>query len=99
MPIQTNKTDKYVFPDGINIAVQPNGESTYYDLGVMAEGTTLTHNFDKVELESGNAGKLCASARNETCAVAPSELWSWDLEALQKASGGLYSYETVAVLL
>ena len=96
MPKQTTKTDKFIFPDGLAMDVQPGGVGAFYDFGVFEGGVGITHNFDKVELESGNAGKLLARVKNETMALAPTTLWSWDLESIQKASGGLYTYETIA---
>lgn len=94
MPVQTNKR-KLHFPDGVNIAYSPDG-ATYYDWGALREGVSFALNFDKTEEEAGNIGKLSARAKNMTVALTPSDLLSWDLEAIQQSSGGLFNLENVA---
>lgn len=95
MPFQTTKRNQYIAPEGFALGVSIDNGATFEDLGVFEAGLTITHNFDKLEQESGNAGKLKARVKNETLAVAPSLLWTWDLQALAKASGGLFTFVDV----
>lgn len=95
MAAQTT-TEDYIFPDGVAFEVSTDDGSSWYDLGVLAAGAVVTYNYDKVETGSGNKGKLCSRAKNETIALAPSALWSWNLQNISKLSGGLFNYTAVA---
>ena len=95
MPVQTTKK-KLKFPDGVNVAYSPDDGSTYYDLGALREGVEFALNFDKIEEETGNIGKICARVKNMTIALTPSELLSYDLDNMQQISGGLMTTTDVA---
>ena len=96
MPKQVSATDKIIFPDGVAFEVSLDSGSTYFNLGVLGGGTTLTYNYDKIEVESGNAGKLSARVKNQTIALAPSPLLDWDPEIWDKFDGGLFTYSSIA---
>lgn len=95
MPVQTTK-EQYIFPDGMALEVSTDSGSSWTNLGTFAAGATMTHNFDKQELESGNNGKVISNIKNETVEIAPSALWTWDLDAIQKLGGGIYTVTNVA---
>ena len=95
MPAQTT-TEKYIFPDGVALEVSTDNGSTFYDLGTMAAGTQFTYNYDKLEVESGNNGKPISRAKNETVALAPSEIWTMDPEVMEKFSGSAFNYTAIA---
>jgi hypothetical protein len=91
---QTVKED-YLFPDGVAMAVSTDDGLSYEDIGTLAAGVVVTHNYDKIEVESGNKGKPISRAKNETIALAPSALWTWDLNAIQKLSSGMFTFTQV----
>ena len=95
MPAQTT-VDKFIFPDGCELAVSDDNGVSFSSLGTLAAGATATYNYDKIELESGNNAKLFSRAKNETIELAPSALWSWDPEVMAKFAGGLFDYTAVA---
>jgi hypothetical protein len=95
MGAQTIK-DNYILPDGTAFEVSTDSGSSWSNLGVVEGGAVVTHNYDKIEFESGNAGKTCARAKNETLAMAPTPLITWDMESLQTISGNLFTYTAVA---
>ena len=95
MPAQTT-IDRFWFGEGTELAVSTDSDSTYTDVGSFEGGVTATHNFDKEETELGNRAKTCAKIKNQTLAVAPTPLVSWDLETLEKLGGGIYNYTAVA---
>ena len=88
--------DNLVFPDGVALEVSTDEGSSWTNLGVLAAGTTVTYNYDLITLESGNKGSLRARAKNEKIALAPSALWSWDVETWSEFSGGLFTYSSIA---
>jgi len=96
MPQQVNQTDKIIFPDGVAFEVSNDAGLTWYNLGVLENGAGATYNYDKVEVETGNAGKLDSRVKNETLALAPSSLLEWDPLIWEKFSGGAFAYETIA---
>lgn len=95
MPVQTSKED-YIFPDGVALEISTDDEASWHNIGVLAAGAVVTYNYDKIETESGNKGKICSRAKNETVALAPSALWSWDLQNISRFSGGLFNYTAIA---
>lgn len=96
MGAQTNVTDEIVFPDGTALEISEDEGSTYHNMGVLGAGVTATHNYDKIDVETGNAGKLKARVKNQTVALAPSALMNFKPENWEKFSGGLYAFSTVA---
>lgn len=95
MAAQTNVT-KYIIPDGMNISISADSGSTWYDIGLLAGGATMTHNFTKETINGGNKTKVIERVKDQTIALAPSALWSQDLEVFEKLGGGLYSRTAVA---
>ena len=94
MPFQTTK-EEYMFPDGVAFEVSTD-DVTYYNMGTFSAGTTVTYNYDKIETETGNKGRICSRAKNETLALAPSTLMSWDLSDWDKIGANLFTYTAVA---
>ena len=99
MPHQVATADKIIFPDGVALEVSDDDGSTYYHLGVLSNGTTAAYNYDKIVVESGNAGTLDSRIKNQTIALAPSNLMEWDPEIWQRFSGGSFTYSNVAGVL
>lgn len=95
MGAQTDKSS-YIFPDGCALEVSTDSGVSWENMGVLSGGVTVTHNFDKEEIESGNKSKISSKIKNETLALEPTELWTWDLNAIQKISAGIYTVENVA---
>jgi hypothetical protein len=92
---QTNKTG-YVYPDGLHCDVRPVGDLNWTDVGVFAGGVVFTNNFDKDQVDTGNAGKTAARYKNFAMAIAPSEMLTWNPEMISKLSGGLMQYTAIA---
>lgn len=95
MSAQTT-VSKYIIPDGMNISVSTDSGSSWFDIGLLAGGSTLTHNFTKETINGGNKAKIIDRVKDQTVALAPSALWSQDLEVFQKLGGGLYTRTAVA---
>jgi hypothetical protein len=95
MPAQTT-IDRFWFGEGTELALSTDNEATYTDVGSFTGGVTLTHSFDKQEIELGNRAKTAAKIKNQTIAVAPTALVSWDLETIKKLGGGIYNYTGTA---
>lgn len=97
MPFQVSSgSDNLIFPDGVALEVSTDSGASWTNLGVLSAGTTVTYNYDLIGLESGNKGSLRSRAKNEKIALAPSTLWSWDVETWSKFSGGLFTYSSIA---
>jgi len=95
MSAQTN-VSKYIIPDGMNIAISTDSGSSWSDIGLLAGGATLTHNFTKQTINGGNKNKIVDRIKDQTVALAPSALWSQDLAVFEKLGGGLYTRTAVA---
>jgi len=95
MPAQTT-TDRFWFGEGTALEVSTDSGSSWTNLGAFEGGVTATHNFDKEEVELGNRSKTCAKIKNQTIAMAPTPLVTWDLETIEKLGGGIYNYTAVA---
>jgi len=93
MPAQTTE-EKFIFPDGMELSVSTDDGTSWTDLGTLGGGATCTYNYDKSEIVSGNNGTIRSRVKNETIALAPSALWSWNAENLEKISGGLITSTT-----
>ena len=91
-----NTIKKLIFPDGGELAISDDDGSSFHGLGVLEAGVEMTYNFDKIEEETGNSGKTCARAKNETLALAPSPLQSFNLPTLEKIGGGLFTNTAIA---
>lgn len=94
MPFQTTK-EEYMFPGGAALEVSADGV-TYYNMGTLAGGVTVTYNYDKKTTVSGNKGTIYSRATNETLALAPTALMSWDLSDWDKIGANLFAYSAVA---
>jgi hypothetical protein len=92
---QTLKTG-YSTPAGVRLDVLADGESNYFDLGVMADGLSFTHNYSAPLVENGNAEDPPLDAKDQSVAIAPTGLRTWDTEALAFISGGLITREVTA---
>jgi len=88
--------DSYIFGEGVALEVSLDEEASWSNMGVFEGGVVATHNYDKVLLEPGNKGKTCTRTKNETVAIAPTPLITWDMENVSKLSGGIYTYTAVA---
>lgn len=95
MPNQTLETG-FSYPDGLRMEASTDGGNTFLDIGVLAQGANFSFNFDKVQVEPGNASKPQAKAKNMTIALEPSNLWTWNTDTLIALSGGLFVAEDVA---
>ena len=95
MGVQTSKTD-FSYSDGLSFEISTDSGSTWLDVGVMEDGASFTFNYDKSELESGNAENPDPLAKNLTLAMAPSPLWTWDTEAIEALGAGLFTRTVVA---
>jgi hypothetical protein len=88
--------DDYIFGEGMAMEVSLDNESSWTNVGVFEAGVTATHNYDKVVLEPGNKGKTCTRSKNETVAIAPSPILTWNLQNVSKLTGGMFTYSAVA---
>ena len=95
MPNQTSETS-FSYSDGLSMEVSTDNGSSWLDVGVMADGASFTYNYDKSELEAGNAENPDPLAKNMTLAMAPSELWTWKSQSIEKLSAGLFTRTAVA---
>lgn len=98
MPAQTN-IKKYWFPDGTELAVSTDSGSSYTDVGAFTGGINISHEFDKIQIELGNAAKTDPLIKNQTLTAAPTPLVSWDLETIEKLGGGIYNYTSTAATI
>ena len=96
MPAQVSSTDKIIFPDGVAFEVSTDEGASYTNIGVLAGGATATYNYDKIVVESGNAGTLRNRIKNQTIAMAPSALYNWEPDVMESWGGGAFNLETVA---
>jgi hypothetical protein len=97
MPNQVVSTEKkIIFPDGSAFEVSDDNGSSYTSVGVLEGGVVFTYNFDKIEVETGNAGDLSARIKNEKLALAPSAFLSWNPEVWEKFGGGALTYTAIA---
>ena len=92
---QTAKTG-YITPSGVELAVLASGESVYFDLGVMADGLSFTHNYAAPDVENGNQTDAPKDAKDQSMTISPSALRTWETEALEKISGGLITRTVIA---
>jgi len=87
---------KYILPDGFNFSISLDSGSTWKDVGLLAAGATLTHNFDKETINGGNKAKIIEKISNQTVALAPSALWSQDLDVIASLMSGVYTNTVTA---
>jgi len=94
MPTQTTLKNIF-FPDGTKVSIKAYGEVSYTDLGAIEQGTQCVLNFDEVQVETGNAGKLNRKGKNFTIAGSFS-LIHWDLANINRFGGGMFTLTTTA---
>ena len=95
MPVQTSKTN-FSYSDGLSFEISTDAGSSWLDVGVMDDGASFTFNYDKSELESGNAENPDPIAKNLKLALAPSGLWTWNSAAISALGAGLFTRTAVA---
>lgn len=84
------------YPDGVKMEVSTNSGSTWIDAGIMADGFSATYQYDLTDKEFGNAADADKQAKNMSLAIAPSNLYSWDSEAMEAFSAGMITRTAVA---
>jgi hypothetical protein len=87
---------KFGYSDGLSFEISTDNQTTFKDVGVMGDGAQFTFNYDKSELEAGNAENPDPLAKNLKLSIAPSDLWTWDSEAIEKLGAGLFTRTAVA---
>jgi hypothetical protein len=95
MARQTSKK-QYMLPDGVNLSISTDALATWADMGLLAGGVVLTHNWEEELIDAGNAKKILKKIKNQTLGVAPSALWSQDTSIYEKLGGGVYNRTAVA---
>lgn len=95
MTVQTPKTNHIYFPDGAMVSLMASGEAVYTDIGAIEQGVTCTLNYDEIQIETGNAGKLEKRIRNMTMAGA-FNLINLEPESINRMGGGMFSITTTA---
>lgn len=95
MGVQTSKQD-FSYSDGLSFEISTDNGSSWFDIGVMGDGATFTFNYEKSDLEAGNAENPDPFAKDLTLAMAPSDLWTWSSEAIEKLGAGLFTRTAVA---
>lgn len=94
MPAQTN-IDRFWFGEGTALEVSLDNIA-FNSLGSFMGGVTATHNFSKEQIVLGNRTKTQPKITDQTIAIAPTALVSWDLSTIEKIGGGIYNYSSVA---
>lgn len=96
MPRQTSG-NTFRFPDGFRMEIQgPAPAATYEDVGILEGGGEVTVNWDDWELDAGNYEQLFTYAHNFTVAVAPTNLWNFDDDALEAVFEGVLARSTAS---
>ncbi len=89
MPVQTTKKN-FLFPDGCQVLVKESGASTYTDIGAINSQVANSITFDENQIETANAGTTDMQINNMKI-EGSFTLINFDLEAIEKISGGVMS--------
>lgn len=92
---QTQKED-LSFAGGLSFEVSKDDGSSFEDMGIMDDGATITYNYDAPDVEFGNKEDPDRVVKNQTLAVAPSNLLSFDTVSMEALSNGLLTRTAVA---
>ncbi len=94
MPVQTTKKN-VLFPDGCKVSIKENGASVYTDIGAIQSAVTASLTFDENQLETSNAGSTQKQINNMKM-EGGFTLVNWELDVIQKLSGGIMTLTTTA---
>lgn len=87
---QTQKKD-LSYAGGVSMEVSRDSGSSFEDQGIMDDGVVITYNFDAPDSEFGNAEDPGRVVKNQTLALAPSNLLSFDPKSIENISNGLFT--------
>ena len=94
MPVQTTSKN-FLFPDGCKVSVKEYGAVSYTDLGAINSSVTNTLTFDENQIETANAGTTEKQINNMKM-EGGFTLVNWDMDVIEKISGGVFSLTTTA---
>ena len=94
MPVQTTKKN-VLFPDGCQVSVKAEGDASYTDIGAINSATTANLTFDENQIETANAGNTDKQINNMKM-EGGFDLINWQLDVIEKISGGVMSLTTTA---
>ena len=89
MPVQTTKKN-FLFPDGCQVLVKETGAGSYTDIGAINSSVTSSLTFDENQIETANCGTTEKQINNMKI-EGGFTLINWDLDAIEKLSGGVVS--------
>lgn len=94
MPVQTT-VKNFLFPDGCQVLVKEYGAVSYTDLGAINSQVANSISFDENQIETANAGTTEKQINNMKV-EGSFTLVNWDMEVLEKISGGFISRTATA---
>lgn len=94
MPVQTTEKN-FLFPDGCQVLVKEYGASSYTDIGAINSQVSNSVTFDENQIETANAGTTEKQINNMKV-EGSFTLINWDMSAIERISGGVFTKTTTA---